>query len=406
MPAPTTLPYSELILEDVGCFAGRSRLTIKPITLLVGASNTGKSTILGCLHALANTHGACPNPNFNRPPFRMGTFADIASKSAPANKMFKLGVRHRRSATACFDRIFCLTEGKNQGRPVITRWQDMFSDGGEIHFSHSHAAQQRQDTDGDCYKITRKAANSFLVDILVRGLDTATVLRDCKKSNSRLAKNTTDRCDFAKFVQNRNYRYSYTSFVCSHWSRYNTENFVRLRTIPERSTHPMHPADNLADLAGKLAELEKPARLFEEIHVHRLGNQANPIGSSTASTLYAGYGPGQIVPLLSAILAARAGGHFLLQQPEMHLSPDAQAEIASVLVQMHSTINKHPCFIVETGSSHLINRIQSEIRKDNITADHVSLIYLNSTRGIVKARNMSFDRQGNIGDAPWKIGRH
>ncbi|MCY4325696.1 MAG: hypothetical protein OXC81_06705 [Betaproteobacteria bacterium] len=146
--------------------------------------------------------------------------------------------------------------------------------------------------------------------------------------------------------------------------------------------------------------------MFEEIHVHRLGNQANPIGSSTASTLYAGYGPGQIVPLLSAILAARAGGHFLLQQPEMHLSPDAQAEIASVLVQMHSTINKHPCFIVETGSSHLINRIQSEIRKDNINADHVSLIYLNSTRGIVKARNMSFDRQGNIGDTPWKIGRH
>ena len=40
----------DLTLQDVRCFQGEQRGSLRPITLLVGENSTGKTTFLGCYH--------------------------------------------------------------------------------------------------------------------------------------------------------------------------------------------------------------------------------------------------------------------------------------------------------------------------------------------------------------------
>ena len=123
-----------------------------------------------------------------------------------------------------------------------------------------------------------------------------------------------------------------------------------------------------------------------------------------------GYGVSQILPLLvrlfypqkkdfqrATFLSTRFRNRFLLQQPEVHLHPKAQAEFASLLIE---NIKMNNSFLIETHSDYMIDRASIEIRKKNISHDDVSLIYLEPMEEGVKAYNMSFDKEGNLTGAP------
>ena len=128
-----------------------------------------------------------------------------------------------------------------------------------------------------------------------------------------------------------------------------------------------------------------------------------------------GYGVSQILPILARVLEypiirQRAGGllHIgqipisLLQQPEVHLHPRAQAELASLLAKLASEGNR--AFIVETHSDYMIDRARIEIRKGNIHHEDVSLIYLEPKGRVVKVHNISFDEMGNMEGMPQHYG--
>ena len=106
----------------------------------------------------------------------------------------------------------------------------------------------------------------------------------------------------------------------------------------------------------------------------------------------------QILPILVRILRRGTPSGFLIQQPEVHLHPKGQAELASLLIALSQKL-KHS-FVVETHSDYMIDRARIEIRKGNIRPEDVSLIYLEPKQRSVKAHNISFDRMGNLMGTP------
>ena len=80
-------PRADFIIENVRCFAGKQRVPIRPITLLVGENSAGKTTFMGCLHMALNflvpsrKSFSGNGIGFNTPPFSLGGFRDIARKS-------------------------------------------------------------------------------------------------------------------------------------------------------------------------------------------------------------------------------------------------------------------------------------------------------------------------------------
>ena len=131
-----------------------------------------------------------------------------------------------------------------------------------------------------------------------------------------------------------------------------------------------------------------------------------------ANIIDVGYGVSQILPILVNIfdqpisrqLVYRSGRtpFFLLQQPEVHLHPKAQAELSSLLVTAASQGRRS--FIIETHSDYMIDRARIEIMKGTIRPEDVSLIYLEPKRNVVKVHNIRFDKMGNMEGVPSHYG--
>lgn len=71
-----------------------------------------------------------------------------------------------------------------------------------------------------------------------------------------------------------------------------------------------------------------------------------------------GFGIGQALPVLVEGLRTPPGEMFLVQEPEIHLHPDAQLAMANFLVSLATTGR---CVIAETHSENLLLRIRSAI---------------------------------------------
>ena len=121
-----------------------------------------------------------------------------------------------------------------------------------------------------------------------------------------------------------------------------------------------------------------------------------------ANIVDVGYGVSQILPILVHILNPNISGHemnfSLLQQPEVHLHPRAQAELSSLLATLAG--NRNRSFIVETHSDYMIDRARIEIRRGNIRPEDVSLIYFEPKGNIVKVHNIGFDEEANLTNVP------
>ena len=76
-----------------------------------------------------------------------------------------------------------------------------------------------------------------------------------------------------------------------------------------------------------------------------------------------GVGISQIIPVLEAIFSH---SRVFVQQPELHLHPKLQAQLADVFVEITSKnidgYILHPCFIIESHSEHFLLRLLRRIR--------------------------------------------
>ena len=96
---------------------------------------------------------------------------------------------------------------------------------------------------------------------------------------------------------------------------------------------------------------------------------------------------------------------LLLQQPEVHLHPRAQAALGTLLASAAAAGRQ---IIVETHSDYIIDRIRMDVR-DQTTAlkpEAVSILYFEPCDGDseVKIHNIRLDQMGNVLDAPPSYG--
>jgi predicted ATPase len=109
-----------------------------------------------------------------------------------------------------------------------------------------------------------------------------------------------------------------------------------------------------------------------------------------------GYGVSQALPILVDTLQL-SSALFLLQQPEVHLHPRAQAALGSFFAKR---ISKGKQFIIETHSDYLVDRIRMEIRRKQLKPEDVSLLYFERKKSSATIHNINLDSNGAIVDPP------
>ena len=164
-------------------------------------------------------------------------------------------------------------------------------------------------------------------------------------------------------------------------------------------------------LKGRLESFGRAAGLFDEISIKALGRRGSEpfqlhvrkfgggLKGPSRNLIDVGYGVSQVLPVVTELLRQDAPNVFLLQQPEVHLHPSAQAALGSLFCQVASRDRQ---LIVETHSDNLIDRVRMDVRDDktNLKPKDVSILFFERGDLDVHIHSLQVDQEGNISDPP------
>ena len=116
-----------------------------------------------------------------------------------------------------------------------------------------------------------------------------------------------------------------------------------------------------------------------------------------------GFGVSQILPVLTLCYYAPEGSILILEQPEAHLHPKAQSELADVLIDVVK--NRNIQIILESHSEHLLLRLMRRIAEgeeceEGISVDKTAFHFCEIEGGNSKAEQLKVDEYGNISNWP------
>jgi predicted ATPase len=176
----------------------------------------------------------------------------------------------------------------------------------------------------------------------------------------------------------------------------------------------LYPTERKRRAAAARAETQldafgKYSGLFQQLSVERKGaKQSDPFqilvgveGRPRFNLTDVGYGVSQVLPIAVDAIFSESRRTFLLQQPEVHLHPRAQAALASLFVELVRADRKR--FLIETHSDYLLDRLRFHVRQKDpsgLQPDDVSVLYFERHAGSVRIHPMRLDEAGNIVGAP------
>lgn len=113
-----------------------------------------------------------------------------------------------------------------------------------------------------------------------------------------------------------------------------------------------------------------------------------------------GFGVSQVLPVLVQCFYAPSNSIIIMEQPEIHLHPSAQAALADVMIDVINSrengTDRNIQLIVETHSEHFLRRLQRRIAEDVISEKKVSIYFANVSKKPAKLEPLQIDNFGNI----------
>lgn len=106
-----------------------------------------------------------------------------------------------------------------------------------------------------------------------------------------------------------------------------------------------------------------------------------------------GDGVSQLVPVIVQTLLLPDHGCLLVAQPEIHLHPGAQADLADLFVD---ALARRRQFIIETHSEHLILRLRRRIAEGKLDASRVRIFFVQLRAGKTHVRQLELDEHGHF----------
>lgn len=114
-----------------------------------------------------------------------------------------------------------------------------------------------------------------------------------------------------------------------------------------------------------------------------------------------GVGVSQVLPVIVACLYAPRGHIVIVEEPESHLHPLAQAALAELFVSIAKT--RKVQVVAETHSEHLFRRMQTLMAKDAVEPSSCALYFIERHNGDVQLRRLEPNEFGAIKNWPDKF---
>ena len=116
-----------------------------------------------------------------------------------------------------------------------------------------------------------------------------------------------------------------------------------------------------------------------------------------------GFGVSQVLPVLILCYYAPEGSILILENPEAHLHPKVQSELADVFIDVVK--NRNVQIILESHSEHLLLRLMRRIAEygiedEGISAEQTAFHFCEIKDGNSRAEQLKVDEYGNISNWP------
>ena len=149
--------------------------------------------------------------------------------------------------------------------------------------------------------------------------------------------------------------------------------------------------------------LDKKFRILKNVTIHDLDKGKtvkailadDPRGEKKINLAAMGTGLSQIVPVIVQTVLTPQDGCLIVEQPEIHLHPAAQATLADLFVE-YTRKEKGPQFIIETHSEHFVLRIRRRIAEGKLPPNRVTIFFVQKERGQTKVRQLKLRRNGQF----------
>ncbi len=109
-----------------------------------------------------------------------------------------------------------------------------------------------------------------------------------------------------------------------------------------------------------------------------------------------GFGSSQLFPILLEGIRQK-NGLLLLEQPEIHLHPNAQARLVDFFIAFKYNNLK---LVIETHSVHMINRMVRRMVEDSFVHDNVETLFINVKKHDSKIKSLHYDQFGVVEEWP------
>ena len=111
-----------------------------------------------------------------------------------------------------------------------------------------------------------------------------------------------------------------------------------------------------------------------------------------------GFGVSQVLPVLVLCYYVPEGSILILEQPEAHLHPKVQSDLADLLVEVIK--ERQLQIILESHSEHLLIRLMRRIAEEQISADDTAFYFCEMNEGTSEIERLNVDDYGNITNWP------
>jgi len=147
------------------------------------------------------------------------------------------------------------------------------------------------------------------------------------------------------------------------------------------------------DVADGLSLGQQGSSVHYEVLVHQKQVEVNLVD--------VGFGVSQVLPVVTLAYFVPEGSTVIIEQPEIHLHPLAQTELANLFVEVAHTRNVQ--FLIETHSENLFRRLQLLIANETIEPEECRLYFVERGGDSAALRRLELDDYGRIKNWPEKF---
>lgn len=132
-------------------------------------------------------------------------------------------------------------------------------------------------------------------------------------------------------------------------------------------------------------------------------------GSDEVLLTDVGFGVSQVLPVLVQSFYAPRNATILMEQPELHLHPRVQKELADFFIAAArarepttpgKSIERKTQFLIESHSEHFLRRLQRRIAEEHLKRDEVALYFCEMKGRRSTLRELNVDLFGSITNWP------